>query len=196
MVQDRTLEAEADRLGRRAAALQTKPHPTAQQRTASLLAWPRPWVAQLAKKNEKDEKDDDFGKKKTKKPPKHLAKKFYTGSPSGNHAEMCVVAGAHTHGKKLVSVTCTHPNCDFCLQMLSDINVTGGSITAGDGGSQLTWCHPFAAALFGTGFGANMQSGAAALAAYNKKGTKPPTSCGTIGYSKPSGELVELKFNT
>src|SRR5262249_47570733 len=49
----------------------------------------------------------------------YLAGPFNSRSPSGNHAEMCVVAGALAKGFTLDEVKCTHPNCRYCTKMLS-----------------------------------------------------------------------------
>jgi ribosomal protein S18 acetylase RimI-like enzyme len=97
----------------------------------------------------------------------YLAKKFNKLSPSGNHAEMCVVATARALGKTLTQVTCTHPNCRFCSTMMTFLNIVGNSITKGDPGSQATWCHPIVNAAFGTTFNSDEDTCLKALQLFN-----------------------------
>jgi ribosomal protein S18 acetylase RimI-like enzyme len=115
----------------------------------------------------------------------YLAKKFNNLSPSGNHAEMCVVATANALKKNLTQVTCTHPNCRFCSAMMTFLGIVGNSITKGDPGSQATWCHPTFNAAFGTTFNSNEDTCLEALNTFNAA-----TKTGKQEDYKGEGKLV------
>jgi ribosomal protein S18 acetylase RimI-like enzyme len=97
----------------------------------------------------------------------YLAGAFNRKSPSGNHAEMCVVAGALANRFELEEVKCTHPNCRYCAAMLSHLEISGGSITKGEPKNQSTWLHPIANAGFGTQFGTSELESVKALKRFN-----------------------------
>jgi hypothetical protein len=126
----------------------------------------------------------------------YLAGSYSKASLSGNHAEMCVVAGANQGGKKLRSVICTHPNCDFCRTMMDHLSITCGSITEGTPGTQPTWVHPTKRAMFGTQYGErNMVTCVKALDDFNRNGTRPPKNCANVEVSwSPCGSLKQLFF--
>jgi ribosomal protein S18 acetylase RimI-like enzyme len=122
----------------------------------------------------------------------YAAKPFASGSPSGNHAEMCIAAANNMEAGALEKIFCTDPNCALCAQQLSDMKITGGTIGSGEPGTQGTWCHPTAKAYFGTQYGeGDMAKVAKALKDFNKLGTIK-NGCGSVVYSQPCGSLVQI----
>ena len=105
-----------------------------------------------------------------------------TASPSGNHAEMCVAAAQNAETGKVTTIMCTDPNCELCETQMTHMDITGGSISPGSAGSQLTWTHPNSAAFFGTSYG-TMKEAVSALVAFNN-GEKF-TKGGSVGSTKP-----------
>jgi GNAT superfamily N-acetyltransferase len=89
-------------------------------------------------------------------------------SQSGNHGEMCVIAGANALGAKLSSISCSCKSCGFCAQQMADDGITNISGN-GEAKSQSVWYHPrhdavFSASAFGN---SGMEAAAAGLNRFN-----------------------------
>ncbi|NYT43211.1 DUF4157 domain-containing protein [Sphingomonas sp. R-74633] len=119
----------------------------------------------------------------------YLAPAFNTASPSGNHAEMCIVAGQNSNTGAVTNILCTHPNCALCAAQMKAAGIGGGSVTEGTGGNQATWVHPTEAAFFGTQYQdkSDMAVLVEALVAFNKDTSKAiPAKCGVKTTTNPT----------
>lgn len=123
----------------------------------------------------------------------YVAGSFNSRFGSGQHAEMCVVAGARSRGLRLTKVICTEPNCRFCAAELAHLNIMGGTVSEGEPRNQLCWAHPLVNGAFGTGYGASEADSVEALIAFDEHGTAPRPSCGAIsGGTPPGGSLTQI----